>query len=179
MIPKRAVAAIVTTTFALVLLFSFKTPGADQLARASGGSAVVGEPSPASGGSAGSSSSIADGATSSTPAPTSGGTGATGGSGTSTATYRDGTYDGTDIQTRYGDVQIELKVAGGSITDVATLLLPSGDRHSSRISDTVSPILRSEVLTAQSAQIDLVSGATYTSTAYVQSLQAAIDKARA
>jgi uncharacterized protein with FMN-binding domain len=48
-----------------------------------------------------------------------------------------------------------------------------------RISEVVSPILRSEALTAQSAQIDLVSGATYTSTAFVESLQAALDQAKA
>ena len=65
---------------------------------------------------------------------------------------------------------------GGQITDVAALQLPSGGR-SGRISRAVEPILREEALQAQSANIDTVSGATYTSLAYAQSLQAALDQA--
>jgi len=174
MIPKRAVGAIVTTAFALVLLFSFKTPGAERLAlSASGGSAIVGDATTSGKSSTGSTSGSTSRSTSrSTSGTTSAGTG-------TTSALRDGTYDGADIQTRYGDVQVELTVSGGAITKVTPLALPSGDGHSVRISQVVSPILRSEALTAQSAQIDLVSGATYTSTAFVESLQAALDQAKA
>ena len=65
------------------------------------------------------------------------------------------------------------------MSDVTALQLPSGDGNSRRISRVVEPILRDEALTAQTAQIDLVSGATYTSRAYETSLQAALDKAAA
>jgi len=65
------------------------------------------------------------------------------------------------------------------ITDVVALELPSGDRRSADISDAAESILREAALTAQSADIDLLSGATYTSRAYAESLQAALDDARA
>jgi uncharacterized protein with FMN-binding domain len=154
MIPKRAIGAIVTTAFALVLLFSFKTPDVTSVLRATAPSdvAVVGQP-PASAGA--SESPVA------------------------TSVYRDGTYDGTAVRTRYGDVQVEVTVIGGVITEATALQLPSGDGRSDRISQVSAPILRSEVLTAQSAQIDGVTGATYTSTGYARSLQAALDSARA
>ena len=96
-----------------------------------------------------------------------------------TAAYRDGTYTGDTITTRYGDVQVKVTVSGGAITDVAALSLPDRDGHSSRISSQAGPILRDEALTAQSAQIDLLSGATYTSDGYERSLQSALDQAAA
>ena len=67
-------------------------------------------------------------------------------------------------------------VAGGKVSDVVALALPTG-RRSGQISDYAAPILRQEALQAQSANINLVSGATYTSDAYAQSLQAALDQA--
>ena len=78
---------------------------------------------------------------------------------------------------RYGDVQVQVTVSGGAVSDVTALQLPDGDGHSARISSIVEPMLRSEALQAQSASIDLVSGATYTSGAYQQSLQSALDAA--
>ena len=66
----------------------------------------------------------------------------------------------------------------GKITEVAALQLPT-DGRSGRISQEVEPILHDEALQAQNAQIDLVSGATYTSQGYAQSLQAALDQAHA
>ena len=80
------------------------------------------------------------------------------------------------MDTRYGPVQVELVVADGKISDVVALQLPTG-RRSGQISQAAAPILHDEALQAQSASIDLVSGATYTSDAYTQSLQAAIDQA--
>ena len=67
-------------------------------------------------------------------------------------------------------------MAGGKLTDVVALELPTG-RRSGQISNYAAPTLRQEALQAQSAKIDLVSGATYTSDAYTQSLQAALDQA--
>jgi uncharacterized protein with FMN-binding domain len=73
-------------------------------------------------------------------------------------------------------VEVQITVSGGKVTDVVALQLPSGGR-SGRISSYAEPSLHSEALSAQSAQIDGVSGATYTSEAYAQSLQAALDQA--
>ena len=86
------------------------------------------------------------------------------------------TVDGPVVSTRYGPIQVEIVVAGGRITDVVALQLPTG-RRSGQISQFSEPILRQEALKAQNATIDLVSGATYTSDAYAQSLQSALDQA--
>jgi uncharacterized protein with FMN-binding domain len=88
-----------------------------------------------------------------------------------------GTYEGQTVQTRYGPVQVQVTVSQGRITDVATLQLPQNDGHSARISSAVEPMLRSEVLSTQSADIQTISGATYTSEAYRSSLQSALDSA--
>jgi uncharacterized protein with FMN-binding domain len=69
-------------------------------------------------------------------------------------------------------------MTGGKITDVTALQLPSQGR-SGFISQSVAPILQGEAISAQSASIDTVSGATYTSQAYAQSLQSALDQAHA
>jgi uncharacterized protein with FMN-binding domain len=81
------------------------------------------------------------------------------------------------VQTQFGPVQVQVTIANGKITNVTALQLPSDRQRSAYISGIVGPMLQSEALTAQSAQIDLISGATYTSDAYAQSLQAALDQA--
>jgi uncharacterized protein with FMN-binding domain len=95
----------------------------------------------------------------------------------STASATTGTFTGDDVNTRFGSVQVEITVTGGAITDVTALQLTDRDRRSASISSRAEPILRSEVLDAQTANVRNVSGATYTSDAYLQSLQSAIDKA--
>ena len=84
-------------------------------------------------------------------------------------------FTGTTAQTPYGPVQVQITVQGGRITDVQALQLPNGNFHSQQISAYAGPRLRQEALQAQSANIDTVSGATYTSDGYRQSLQSAID----
>lgn len=86
------------------------------------------------------------------------------------------TITGSLVRTRYGDVEVQITVSAGSVTDVHAVSLPTGGR-SGQISNYVEPILASEALSAQSAAIDVVSGATYTSTAYSRSLQSALDEA--
>ncbi|MGZ4436573.1 MAG: FMN-binding protein [Nocardioidaceae bacterium] len=76
----------------------------------------------------------------------------------------------------YGIVQVKVTMVGKRITDVTALSLPSGG-NSSSISSYAGPQLRQEALSAQSAHIDAVSGASYTSAGYVKSLQSALDKA--
>ena len=82
--------------------------------------------------------------------------------------------DGPAIDTRYGPVQVRVDLAGRKITDVHALQLPFEKSRSKEISDSVEPLLREEVLRAQSARIDVVSGATYTSEGYITSLQNAL-----
>lgn len=87
------------------------------------------------------------------------------------------TYTGQTADTPYGPVQVEIWVSGGRITDVQALQLPNDTPRSQEISSYAGPQLRQEALQAQSANIDTVSGATYTSDGYRQSLQSALDQA--
>lgn len=89
----------------------------------------------------------------------------------------DGTYDGAVINTRYGAQQVQVVISGGKISDVVVLQTQTGDRKSQQISSRANPILREEVLAAQSANVANVSGASYTSQSYIQSLQSALDSA--
>jgi len=84
--------------------------------------------------------------------------------------------DGDSIDTRWGPVQVEVTVAGGKITDVQPLAVPYDNGRSQEINNYAVPILRQEIIDAQSAQIDTVSGATYTSGGYRDSLQSALDQ---
>ena len=93
------------------------------------------------------------------------------------STATDATYTGEDVNTRFGSVQVQISVSGGQITDVAAIQLTDQDRRSVQISNRAAPVLRSEVLQSQSASVSNVSGATYTSDAYLASLQSAIDQA--
>jgi uncharacterized protein with FMN-binding domain len=98
------------------------------------------------------------------------------------APLKNGQYTGQDITTRFGDVQVQITVSNGRITDVQAPLLPSDRARSFEISQAAGPILNDEALravSAKTAQVDIVSGATYTSDAYIQSLQSAIDQAHA
>ncbi len=88
-------------------------------------------------------------------------------------------FNGELVDTQYGPVQVQLQFTNGSISEVAVVAAPSGDGRSIRINAEALPMLRSEVLAAQSARIDTISGATYTSDAYRQSLQSAVDQANA
>ena len=101
--------------------------------------------------------------------------GTTGGS----ATTSDGTYTGSSVSTRYGNVQVSVTVSGGKITDVTALQLTNAEGRSVQISNQAAPILRSEVIAAQSANVANVSGATFTSDAYLTSVQSALDQAAA
>ncbi|WP_369239285.1 FMN-binding protein [Streptomyces sp. R21] len=89
-----------------------------------------------------------------------------------------GTVTGDVVQTQYGAVQVRLTVGGGRITKAETLQAPSGGRSTQVTADAV-PKLNQETVTAQNADIDAVSGATYTSAGYKKSLQSAVDKAKA
>jgi uncharacterized protein with FMN-binding domain len=91
--------------------------------------------------------------------------------------YRDGQYTGNVADAYYGNVQVRTTVQGGKITDVQFLTYPSDRRTSQRINNYAVPMLQSEAVQAQSAQVDLISGATLTSQAFAESLQSALDPA--
>ena len=86
------------------------------------------------------------------------------------------TATGTAVDTQYGAAQVRVTVKGGKITDIEALQLQGNDPRSLQISSSAEPILKQEALTKQSADIDAVSGATFTSASYTQSLQSALDK---
>lgn len=87
------------------------------------------------------------------------------------------TYTGNAAQTQFGPVQVAVAVSGGSITHVSVVEYPNGNPRDSQINTYALPILVDETVKAQSAAIDMVSGATYTSNGYLQSLQSALDQA--
>jgi uncharacterized protein with FMN-binding domain len=87
------------------------------------------------------------------------------------------TVNGRAVMTRWGPVQVQVKIRSGRITDVVVLQRPTGERRDEEINSYALPILHDEVIAAQSATIDNVSGATVTTDGYVRSLQAALDAA--
>jgi uncharacterized protein with FMN-binding domain len=106
-----------------------------------------------------------------TTSSTTGGTSAAG-----TGTGVSGTATGDSIATRYGNAQVRVTVKDGKIVQIDALQLQANDPRSVQISSTAAPILQQEALAAQTAGVDAVSGATYTSASYTQSLQSALDK---
>lgn len=124
---------------------------------------------------------VADQSSSTTTGSASGGSGgaagSTGGSKSSTTANAATSYTGTLIDTQYGPVQVRITVSSGKITAADAVQYPSGSGRDQEINAAAVPQLNSEVVRQQSASIDMVSGATYTSNAYKQSLQSAIDQA--
>jgi uncharacterized protein with FMN-binding domain len=104
---------------------------------------------------------------------TSGTSGTSGKSGSSSTGTR--TVTGDTVQTRWGPVQVKVTIKNGKITDVTAVQYPSDNPRDQEINQYALPQLRTEALAAQSASIDTVSGATYTSQGYQQSLQSALD----
>ncbi|NYG05866.1 uncharacterized protein with FMN-binding domain [Phycicoccus badiiscoriae] len=169
-----------STLTTLVLLFSYHTStagsgttlgaGTSVRAPAAGGTSSGGPTSTGSGAS-GSTSGSASGATSGS---TSGSTSVTKSSGSTAAAK---TYTGDTVQTRWGPVQVQITVKNGKITASQAVVYPSGNGRDEEINSVALPILSQEVVQHQSANIDMVSGATVTSDGYLSSLQSAIDKA--
>lgn len=91
--------------------------------------------------------------------------------------YKDGTYTSPVVDAYYGNVQIAINVSGGRLTDVSFLQYPSDRRTSQQINSRAMPALKSEAIAAQSAKVDMVSGATATSQAFAQSLSTVLAQA--
>ena len=179
---KKIVLWGMSTLTVLVLLFGYRTSTSSSAATAGGTPSAE---SPVGGGA---------GATSASGSATSGtGTGdggaAASGSGPSSTSPRSSapspsasspattTVTGAAADTRYGPVQVQLTVASRKITAVRVVEYPDSSGRDQRINAEALPVLVRETLAAQSARIDMVSGATYTSDGYVSSLQSALDKA--
>jgi uncharacterized protein with FMN-binding domain len=177
---RRVTFAVAVTVAILVLLFSYPTSTNQTQAvsvAGSSGAHVVTSATGTSPSAAG--SPPPDPATprltpspSATHRPSSSATAPTG-----TATQAPAVVDGAAAMTRYGPVQVEVTIQGNKITDVKALQYPTRDPRDREINTQAIPILRNQVISAQSAQIDGVSGATYTTEGYVTSLQSALDAA--
>ena len=117
--------------------------------------------------------------TNSTSTPAANGSGGSSGSGSGSSagsTGVSGTATGDAIATQYGNVRVQVTLRNGKIVTVQPLQLTGNDPRSAQISADAAPTLKQEALAAQSAAIDAVSGATFTSAGYAQSLQSALDK---
>jgi uncharacterized protein with FMN-binding domain len=116
-------------------------------------------------------------ASSGTASSSSSGSSATPAPATSTAVPAQRTVAGQAVVTRYGTVQVQVVLSGNSIQSVSFLQLTADDARSQDINSQAAPILVQQTMQVQSANIDGVSGATYTSEGYQQSLQSALDQA--
>jgi uncharacterized protein with FMN-binding domain len=168
---KRIVLWVLSTLTCLVLLFGYHTSTSGALA-ANAQSSFVSSSTPSatspSGSSSrsGSSSSSSSGSSSGTSSPSS-----------APARTTKRTVTGSVANTQWGPVQVQLTISGGKITKVDVLQYPNGNPRDAEINDRALPILIKETVDQQSAQIDMVSGATVTSDGYLQSLQSAVDRA--
>jgi len=165
---RRIVIAFASTVTGLVLLFAYPTSlnrstAVAATASAGEGSSVTEESSGSTADDGASGAGAYDGVTSS------GETGTT--SGVS------GTFTGDSVQTRYGAVQVEIVVTDGVVTSADAVSYPTRDRESQQINSWAVPALNDEVVSAQSANISMISGATVTSVGYLTSLQSAFDAA--
>jgi len=164
---KRIVLWFMTTLTVVTLLFGYHTSTSSTMA--GGHPSVLAAPS---GGGA-----TTSGTTPGTTSGTTPGGGAATGSGDGGATGSTATVTGDSTDTRWGPVQVQITVTNRKITDVKVVDYPSGNRRDEEINAQALPILVQETLDAQSAHIDMVSGATVTSEGYVGSLQSALDQA--
>lgn len=174
---RRIAVAIMGTISGLVLLFSYHTSTSSRMA-VSGGTTVAGAgtatptvPDPA-----------ATSGTSTVPSTPSTGTAPPAPSTSSPAAPAapagsSGSFTGSSVDTRWGAVQVQITVQDGKITQAQAVKYPHNNGRDQQINAYAVPTLNQEVVTAQSANIDAVSGATVTSDGYLQSLQSAIDQA--
>jgi uncharacterized protein with FMN-binding domain len=120
-----------------------------------------------------SSASASDRSSSATATPAATGTNIPG------ALYKDGTYTGSVADAQWGNVQVQVVIQNGKITNVTFLQYPNERDRSVRINEEADPQLVTEAIQAQSANVDIVTGATDTSEAFIQSLTDALSQAQA
>lgn len=162
---KRAFAALVATVAGLVMLLDFKTHPTTSSVQPPSVAPASSPPVPQTSAPAAS-------------APPSAPPGGQPSASATTSQPRTRSITGSSIRTRYGDVQVQVTLAGTQITDVIPVRLPDSNGVDQEIDQQAVPMLIQETLAAQNANIQAVSGATYTSDGYVRSLQSALDKAK-
>jgi uncharacterized protein with FMN-binding domain len=170
---RKVLLALLLTAVGLGLLLSFRSRSATGATTALGGSALsAGAGTPAASPSTAAPatpSATASAAASATPPAT---------KTTSTSSgVKNGTFTGTTETIPFGPVQVQAVISGGKLTNVVVLQVPDRGGYEDQIVQTAVPELTSEALSKQSADIDVVSGATYTSQGYAESLQSALDQA--
>jgi len=95
------------------------------------------------------------------------------------STYKNGRFIGSTEDAFYGNIQVQVAISGGKITDVIFLQHPNDNHTSQSINMQAMPLLKSEAIQAQSAQVDAISGASDTSAAFIKSLGNALSQAKA
>ncbi|MCX5980176.1 MAG: FMN-binding protein [Chloroflexi bacterium] len=153
--PKRGLIALILTLAGLRLIVAYSPPGGD-----------IGSVDP-------SAAPTDSPAASSTPTPTK----TPKPSKAPTGTLKDGTYDGDAIKFKFGTAQVEIVVSGGVITEVKALKLPTAGGYTKRVTTFFQTDIPARIVADQGWKISNVGGATYTSRAYSQSLQSAINQA--
>jgi uncharacterized protein with FMN-binding domain len=151
---RRVILAALSTVAGLTVLLSFKTRPR----------ATVASPPTAAAASPGTTNSNSQAASGS-------------GGGPSTASPTTRTVTGTAAETRYGPVQVKITITNGRLSAVEAVEYPEESPRDEQINSYAIPQLNQEAVAAKSAKIDMVSGATYTSTGYITSLQSALDQA--
>jgi uncharacterized protein with FMN-binding domain len=162
---RRVILAVTGTIAGLVALLSFKShvPSAPVAATTGGSGGVSSSSSSSSSSSGGGQTEVVPGAFPQ-------------GSIARNLPAGETAVDGKVANTAYGPVQIQLIERSGKVVKVAVLVQPTNTLHDVQIGEFAFPKLIGETLTAQNSKIDAVSGATYTSAGYIQSLQSALDK---
>lgn len=186
---RRILLWAMSTLSAVVLLFSYKTStnssAAAVIPQTSAQAPIVGGAAPTTGStSSGSTSSGSTSSGNSSSGNSSSGSTASGSTTTAAPSIPDSTtatgtttVPGSVAQTRWGPVQVQITVDGGKVTQVSVLQYPDGNGKDQQINARALPVLIRETVSAQSADIDMVSGATVTSQGYLTSLQSALDQA--
>ena len=160
---RRVILAICATAVGLVLLLSFKTQTQSGVTGASP-AAALGSPAPGN--------DAASPSPSASASPAASGSAKSGTAGSAAAK----TVTGAAWPTIYGPVQVKITVAGGKITAATAVEYPLDTPRDQQINSYAIPALNSEAVQGGSASIDMISGATYTSEGYIQSLQSALNK---
>lgn len=170
---RKIVVAVMSTISGLVLLLSYHTSTNSEAATTTTTDTSGNGTDPTASASTTPNASEASSSSTATPSASSSSTSTSSGSSSSAS----GTYTGDAVQTRWGTVQVQITVKDGKITAAEAVQYPNENPKDQQINAYAVPQLNAEVVSAQSASIDAVSGATVTSDGYITSLQSAIDQA--
>jgi len=161
---RRVVVSLLGTISGLVVLLNFKSQGGTATGAPPALSATGANTTGSSGGTP----------SSSTPSASSSSASSSSSSSTTSGTK---TITGDSVDTRWGPVQVQITVTSGKLSNVTAINYPWNNGRDQELNTYAIPQLNQEALSAGSAKIDMISGATYTSTGYINSLQSALDKA--